>query len=192
MMQRLIPSAWIRATLWLVARLWAGYQFLDAGLSKLFGDEKAAFVGAQAGTGIKGFLTYATSPQMTQGAHASVLPPYVWLAKNVFIPTALPLGYLVAIGESLIGLALIVGLLTRFAAFWGAFLNLMFLLAGSTGLNPYMFTIELGILLAGATAGLIGLDYYALPLLRAEWARFRAAQGHKIPLPRGHAPRPAH
>lgn len=190
MIERVIPNAWLRATLWLVARLWVGYQFLTAGWSKLFGDESAAFVGAHPGAGIKGFLTFATGPAMTGGAHASVLPPYAWLAKNLFIPQAIPLGYLVAVGETLIGIALIVGLFTRFAAFWGAFLNLMFLFAGSTGVNPYMVTIELGILLVGVTAGLIGLDYYALPFIKTQRAQRQA--GARAALPRGHMPRPAH
>jgi thiosulfate dehydrogenase (quinone) large subunit len=191
MIERVTPSAWIRATLWLVARLWVGYQFLTAGWSKLFGDEQAAFVGSHAGAGIKGFLGFATSPQMTSGAHASVLPPYVWLAQHVFIPAAVPLGYMVAVGETLIGIALIVGLFTRFAAFWGAFLNLMFLLAGNTGVNPYMLTIELGIVLVGVTAGLIGLDYYVLPYVKTWWAQ-RGQVTTGIGLPHGRLPRPVH
>ena len=191
MIERVIPSAWMRATLWLVARLWVGYQFLTTGWAKLFGDEQAAFVGSHAGAGIKGFLGFATSPQMTSGAHASVLPPYVWLAQHVFLPAAVPLGYMVAVGETLIGIALIAGLFTRFAAFWGAVLNLMFLLAGSTGVNPYMLTIELGILLVGVTAGLIGLDYYVLPYIKAQLAQ-REQVTTGIGRPHGRLPRPAH
>jgi thiosulfate dehydrogenase (quinone) large subunit len=151
-----------------------------------------AFVGTQAGAGVKGFLTFALSPQMTGGAHPSVLPPYEWLARNVFLPNAIPVGYLVAIGEGLVGVALIVGLFTRFAAFWGAFLSLVFLLAGTTGVNPYMLTIELAILLAGATAGLIGLDYYALPLAKAQLAPWRKRRGTPAPLPGRQVPRGAH
>jgi thiosulfate dehydrogenase [quinone] large subunit len=192
MIARLIPGAWVRALLWLIARVWVGYQFLDASWQKLFGSEQAAFVGAHAGAGVKGFLTFAVSPQMTGGAHPSVLPPYAWLARNVFLPNAIPLSYLVAVGEGLVGVALIVGLFTRFAAFGGAFLNLMFLLAGSTGVNPYMLTIELAILLAGATAGLIGLDCYALPYLKAQLAQWQKRRVAPALLPGRHAPRGAH
>src|ERR687884_743778 len=109
MIARLIPGAWVRALLWLIARVWVGYQFLDASWQKLFGTEQAAFVGMQAGTDVKGFLTFAVSLRMTGRTHRSVLPPYAWLARNVFLPNAIPLGYLVAIGEGLVGVALIVG-----------------------------------------------------------------------------------
>ena len=194
MIERLIPNAWVRAFLWLVARGWVGYQFLDAGWQKLFGSEQAAFVGAHAGAGVKGYLTGAISTPMTHGAHASVLPPFVWVAQNVFIPIATPLGYAVAIGEVAVGLTLIVGLFTRATAFFGALMNLLYLLAGTTGLNPYMFTIELAILLVGTTAGLIGLDYFVLPYVKVQWVKWqqREKRPTAAPLPGGHAPRPIH
>ena len=109
MIARLIPGAWVRALLWLIARVWVGYQFLDASWQKLFGTEQAALLGMQAGTDVKGFLTFAVSLRMTGRTHPSVLPPYEWLARTVFLPNAIPLGYLVAIGEGLVGVALIVG-----------------------------------------------------------------------------------
>lgn len=177
---------WIGATLWLVARLWLAYQFLDAGSAKLFGDSQAAFVGAKAGAGVKGFLLGATSAKMTSGSHAAVLPLFQWFAQNLFIPAATPLGYLVAFGEFLVGLAMLVGIFTRFAAFWAVVLNLMFLLAGSAGLNPYMLTIDMAILLSGTTAGLIGLDYFVMPLLKKEWT---AIHWH---LPHGQTPQMVH
>ncbi len=176
MIERVIPSVWVRAFLWAVARIWVGYQFLNAGWQKLFGDEQAAFVGAHAGAGVSGFLGHAVSPAMTTGANPSVLGPYAWFANNLFIPHATFFGVLVAFGETLVGLALILGLFTRFAAFWGVVLNLMFLFAGATGLNPYMLTADLSILLVGASAGLLGVDSVALPFLHREWARLLAHQ----------------
>ncbi len=164
-LKRIYTNTLLRGTIWLVIRLWVGYEFLTAGWDKVAGKDAAVWVGDKAGVGIKGFLTFASSPQMTGGAHPSVLGWYADLIKNVFIPSAGVLTYMVAYGEVLVGLALIFGLFTRFAAFWAAFLNLMFLLAGSTGVNPPMFTLEVFILLVGGTAGLIGLDYFALPVL---------------------------
>lgn len=66
----------------------------------------------------------------------------------------------------MIGLVLLFGLFTRFAAFFAAFLNLNFMLSGSTGINVPMFTLTVFILLVGGTAGLIGMDYAAIPLLK--------------------------
>jgi hypothetical protein len=48
------------------------------------------------------------------------------------------------------------------------------------------------ILLAGATAGLIGLDYYALPYLKAQLAQWRERRGVPSQVPSRHAPRGAH
>lgn len=164
-LKRIYTNTLLRGTIWLVIRLWVGYEFLTAGWEKVTGSGSAVWVGNQAGVGIKGFLNHAISPAMTSGDHPSVLGWYADLIKNVFLPSAGVLTYMVAYGEVLVGLALIFGLFTRFAAFWAAFLNLMFLLAGSTGVNPPMFTLEVFILLVGGTAGLIGLDYFALPIL---------------------------
>ena len=44
------------SVLWLVARLWLGYSWLNAGYQKLWGSEKAAFWNG-GGAGVKGFAT---------------------------------------------------------------------------------------------------------------------------------------
>lgn len=83
---------------------------------------------------------------------------------------------LVASGEVLVGLALIAGLFTRLVAFWGAFLNLLFMLAGSSGVNRYRVTIERSFLRVGTIAGLIGLDLVVLPFVWS-WAAGRRPSG---------------
>ncbi len=176
------------AAVWLVARLWVAYQFLNGAKDKWFGSEFDVFLGAHAGTGVRGYLTYATSPGMTGGANPSVLPVYQWLARNVFIPHATVFGVLVALGEATVGLALLVGLATRFAAATGALINLMFLLAGTTGVNPYMFTIELSMVLAGTTAGYFGLDYFAQPAIKAALAKMRTWGSRQAHTPHFHLP----
>ena len=42
--------------LWLVARLWPGYGWLNAGYQKLWGSEKAVFCNGE-GAGVKGLAT---------------------------------------------------------------------------------------------------------------------------------------
>ena len=51
------------------------------------------------------------------------------------------------------------------AAFFGAFMNMSFLLAGSASVNPVMFTLAIGLILAWKVAGYYGLDRYLLPML---------------------------
>jgi len=76
---------------------------------------------------------------------------------------------LIAIGEMAIGIALIIGLLTGFAALAGATMNFNFMLAGSASTNPVLFLLALLILLAWKIAGRIGIDRWLLPALGTPW-----------------------
>lgn len=160
--------AMLTAALWALLRLWVGGEFLTAALSKI-GDP--AWTGARAGVAVRGFLGFAISPAMTTGPHPDVLLPYVWLTQHVLLAHTATLSYLVTAGEFLVGLALLLGLATRVAAVGGIFLNGVYLLSGSAGLNVPMFSIELAIALVGTTAGVIGLDSVVWPYLRRRLAR---------------------
>ena len=83
---------------------------------------------------------------------------YTWFAK------------VIAVGEVLVGIGLIVGALTGIAAFFGALMNMSFMLAGSASTNPVLFTLSVLIILAWRVAGLIGLDRWLLPALGAPWS----------------------
>jgi len=78
---------------------------------------------------------------------------YVWFAK------------LIAIGELLVGIALILGFFTAFAALMGGVMNFSFMLAGSASVNPVFLLISILIILAWKVAGYVGLDYFAIPFL---------------------------
>jgi len=63
--------------LWLIARLWLGYGWLNAGYQKLWGSEKAAFWNG-AGAGVKGFATAGAGGVLhgaPPGAEHVVPPP---------------------------------------------------------------------------------------------------------------------
>ena len=77
--------------------------------------------------------------------------------------------WLITFGEIAVGLGLIFGILTGFAAFFGAFMNMSFLLAGSASTNPVMFTLAIGLILAWKVAGYYGLDRFLLPMLGTPW-----------------------
>ena len=75
----------------------------------------------------------------------------------------------ITLGEIAVGIGLIIGLFTGVAAFFGALMNVSYLLAGSTSTNPVLFTLAIGLMLAWKTAGYYGLDRYLLPMLGTPW-----------------------
>jgi thiosulfate dehydrogenase [quinone] large subunit len=75
----------------------------------------------------------------------------------------------IAIGEFLIGAALILGLFTAIAAFFAGMLTMSFGLAGVAGVNPLFFLVEVLLILAWRNAGYYGLDRYVLPALGTPW-----------------------
>ncbi len=147
-------SSWI----WLIARVYLGWQWVHAGYLKL--TDPAWMNG---GTALKGFWTKAVAlpvapakPQITYGWYRGFLITlldgghYTWFAK------------VIAIGETLIGVALILGFLTGLAAFFGAFMNFNFMLAGSASTNPVLFTLAILLIMAWKVAGYWGLDRFVL------------------------------
>jgi len=89
-------------------------------------------------------------------------------------------------GEIAVGLGLVFGILTGFAAFFGALMNMSFLLAGSASTNPVMFTLAVGLILAWRVAGYYGVDRALLPMLGVPWHRSTSHVG----APGGTAPAP--
>lgn len=144
---------------WLVLRVYVGYEFLSAGLEK-WGSGKWLGGDGSAITGfLKGGLGKAT------GAHPEVQGWYVDLTKNVFLPNAALFQNLVALGEVFVGLALIFGIVTKFAAVSGALMNLAFLGAGTSSSNPTMLVIQVAAVFAGAGVAYYGIDYFLMPFL---------------------------
>ncbi|MBI4085448.1 MAG: DoxX family protein [Candidatus Liptonbacteria bacterium] len=150
-----VHAAWI----WLLLRLYIGYEWLAAGWGKIT-DANGNWVGANAGTAVKGFLQGAL--QKTSGPHPDVSAWYAWFINNFGLPNSAMFSYAVAYGEVAVGLGLILGLFTAFAAFFGAVMNFNFLFAGSVSVNPLWLLIEIFLILAWRTAGYWGLDYFAI------------------------------
>jgi thiosulfate dehydrogenase [quinone] large subunit len=146
---------------WLALRLLLAYEWLSAGLEKI---QEAAWVGDKVPAGIHGFLAGAVGK--ATGAHPAVFGWYADFIKNVAMPNEHLFSYLVAYGEVLVGLALLLGIFTKWAAFWGGLMNLAFLLAGSTSANGYMLTMEVAMVFGGLGVSFYGLDTIVLPYLR--------------------------
>jgi thiosulfate dehydrogenase [quinone] large subunit len=145
---------------WLVVRLWLGYQWANAGYQKIWGSEKSAFWFG-GGAGVKGFATAGVVGSSTGKGGAS----YGWWAgflHNFVIPNASWIAKFIALGELVIGIALILGLLTGLAALAGLLLNLIYMFSGSAGVNPAYAILSMGLILGWRNAGLLGLDRFAL------------------------------
>ncbi len=84
---------------------------------------------------------------------------------------------LVAVGEVLVGIGLLVGALVGIAAFFGTLLNMSFMLAGTTSSNPVLFGLTVFLILAWKVAGWIGLDRWLLPMLGTPWQAGKALGG---------------
>ncbi len=180
-------AAWI----WLVARVWLGWQWFVAGWDKITGTTATGFFNwhlqfgftedswlRNSGAGLKGFAAGAIAgargdhPVVSYGWYVSFLK---WI-ENSAAPWLAPI---IAFGELLIGVALILGLFVGIAAFFGVLLNTSFGLAGVAGVNPLFIVFELFLILAWRNAGYYGLDRYVLPALGTPWQPGKVFQHDK-------------
>ncbi len=150
--------------IWVLPRVWLGLQWLDAASHKV---GNPAWV--QTGEALKGFWASAIAIPQTgkppisfdwyRGFLQGMLDAqaYTWFAK------------LVAYGEMLIGIALIIGAFTGIAAFLGGFMNWNFMMAGSASVNPMFFVVAVGLILAWKVAGQIGVDFVLLRWIGTPW-----------------------
>ncbi len=160
---------------WLPIRLFVGFSWLEAGYHKLSGTGWM-----DGGAALQGYWQHAVAvPAAGQGSPAIT---YDWY--RTFLQTLLDnnaytwFAPLIAFGETAVGLGLLVGCLTGVAAFFGALMNMSFLLAGSASVNPVLFTLAIGLMLAWKVAGYYGVDRYLLPLLGTPWQP-RAVKGRR-------------
>ncbi|MDD4989362.1 MAG: DoxX family membrane protein [Candidatus Pacebacteria bacterium] len=149
---------------WLIVRLYVGYEWIIAGWEKVI---SPVWVGGGAGSALSGFLKGALAK--TAGAHPDVQGWYGVFLQNVVLTHPALWSNIVAFGELAVGIGLILGAFTGIAAFFGLFMNLNYLLAGTVSSNPILFTLSIGLILAWKVAGYIGVDRYLLPKLGTPW-----------------------
>jgi len=104
-------------------------------------------------------------------------PAYEALVTGVFLPHAAALGFVVALGQLLVGLGILFGALTQAALLGGIFMNLNFLLAGEPNPSAFYVVIQAALLLSNVGA-VLGLDARLAatirhPLLVAQPPAFR-------------------
>jgi thiosulfate dehydrogenase [quinone] large subunit len=160
-----LTSDWRASLLWLPLRIWVGYQWIDAALHKV---NNPAWV--QTGEALQGFWMKAVlipdapaRPAITFEWYRGFIQflldtqSYTWFAK------------VVAYGELLIGVALVVGAFTGIAAFFGGFMNWNFIMAGSASSNGLLFAVSVGLILAWKVSGLVGADAFLLRWIGTPW-----------------------
>lgn len=161
---RILFSSTYFSWLWLILRIYIGYEWLMAGWEKV---QSPLWTGATSGTALKGFLMGSLGK--SAGAHPDVSMWYAWFIHTAALPNVSLFSHMVAYGELFVGVALILGIFTGIAAFFGAFMNMNYLFAGTISVNPLMFVIELFLILAWRAAGWYGLDRFVLPMLGTPW-----------------------
>lgn len=153
------------AGLWTVIRVLLGLSWLSSGLGKL---QNPAWM--ETGAALQGFWQRAvTIPEggssvikfdwyhsFIQGMLDS--GSYVWFAK------------LVAIGETVVAIALITGAFVGIAAFFAAFMNWNFIMAGTASSNGLYIVAAILLVLAWKVSGYYGLDYFLLRRLGTPWS----------------------
>ena len=153
------------AWFWLVVRLYVGYEWLEAGLHK-FADPKWMSDGSALLGYWKGAVAVPAPP-----ARAAIT--YDWFRSFLQLlidnNTSVWFAKLITFGELAIGLGLIVGAFVGVAAFFGALMNMNFMLAGSASTNPILFFLAVGLMLSWKIAGFYGADRVLLPLLNTPW-----------------------
>jgi thiosulfate dehydrogenase [quinone] large subunit len=153
------------SVIWLIVRLYLAYDWLGAGWHK-FNDP--AWMGPD-GTGILGFWTRAAGV----GANGQPVIAYGWyrgFIQFLIDSNAAPwFSKVIVAGEILVGLGLLVGALVGIAAFFGALMNMSFLMAGTVSTNPVLFFGGILLILAWKNAGYLGIDRFLLPLLGTPW-----------------------
>ena len=154
------------SVLWLVVRVWLGWQWIEASLHKL---SSPAWM--QTGDALKGFWMGAVQipaegrPAIAYDWYRSFLQflldaqAYTWFAK------------IVAVSELLFGILLIAGVFVGATAFFSGFMNWNFIMAGSASVNGVFFGLAVLLVLAWKIAGYIGADYFLLPRAADLWVK---------------------
>lgn len=140
-------------------RLFLGISFLAAGFDKLadpafLNPQASAYIGRQiagfaVGTPLEGFL------------------------MNIAVPNADLFGIMVMGGEICIGVATLLGLLTRFSAAMGLLLNLTFFLSATWDIRPFYLGADLPYTIGWLTLMLAGPGPFALDAAVRRWLQGR-------------------
>lgn len=166
------------SVVWLLVRIYLGYQWFTAGSHKMVPGW------TETGASLQGFWTKAVAIPAT-GSPAIAFDWYRDFINFLLVNGAYTwMGKVIAYGELLVGIGLIVGAFVGIAAWFGALMNWNFIMAGAASTNGLLFVIAILLMMAWKTAGYLGLDYVLLPLVGTPWSKVQrepatVAQGVK-------------
>ncbi|MGF7034655.1 thiosulfate dehydrogenase [quinone] large subunit [Paenibacillus mucilaginosus] len=135
-------------------RIYLGWIWLKAGWGKIAGGSFNA----------EGFLQGAL--KKAEGENPSVQSWWADFLQGFAIPNVGLFNVVVPWGELLVGLGLLLGTFTTFAALMGILMNFSYLFSGTLSTNPQMIVLELLIVAAAANSSRIGADRWILPYLQ--------------------------
>ncbi|HTW09867.1 MAG TPA: DoxX family membrane protein [Acidimicrobiales bacterium] len=170
--------------IWLVVRLWLGWEWLDAGWQKLTGKGVNNWLSHD--VGLKGFIAAGNSAWANRAytdGHPAV--PYLWAVHlmNDITPHAQFFSTVDTFAELAVGLGLLLGCFTAFAAAGGVALNLMYVTFGSAGPNGIFILLGVLLIAAWRVSGYLGADYLVLPGISALRQRYAGRSAAMKPRP---------
>jgi thiosulfate dehydrogenase [quinone] large subunit len=173
--------------IWLPLRFFVGREWLSAGEHKVRDDAWGT------GADLQGYWERAvTIPEEGQGRPAIT---YDWYRD--FLQYMLDHEWytwfadVIAWGEVLVGVGLLIGGLVGIAAFCGTVMNFNFQLAGSASTNPVLFGLSIFLILAWKVAGYWGVDRWLLRQFGTPWMPGRIFELGSTPARVTSAPEPA-
>jgi thiosulfate dehydrogenase [quinone] large subunit len=157
------------AWLFAIIRIYLGYDWVTASMHKI-GDPKWV----QTGEALKGFWLGAL--KIPEGGKSVIAFDWYRSFLQFLVDTGsyVWFGKLIAYGELMVGIGLILGAFVGIAAFFGGLMNWNFIMAGAASTNGLLFTLAIILMLAWKVAGYYGLDYVLLPMVGTPWGKNRA------------------
>jgi thiosulfate dehydrogenase (quinone) large subunit len=141
------------AIFWVFARLYVGWVWVAAGWAMI----------QEPGWMSNGTAMHQALSDRSGGPGGEITGQLVSLGVIDWIARA------TAVGLTIAGIAVLLGLATGFAAFAGVVFSVNLLLSDATLIGPEVFAVAMLLVLAWKTAGWIGLDRWVLPVLGAPW-----------------------
>ncbi len=142
-----LKASKIMAIGWTAMRVWLGIMWIQAGVAKLWGAENPGFL-HNGGAAVAGFAGHGTPAYTWWGSflHSFVVPNASWIA------------ILVAVAEFAIGIALCLGLFTRFAAIGSLALLFTYVMSGTASVCAFYALFAIVILTMWRTSSWLGVD----------------------------------